>query len=370
VHTSTETELNRAAAEGFAARYGRPPAAVAFAPGRVNLMGEHTDYNGGVVLPMPLGLGVSVALGTGDIPGEIRFASAAFEAEETRRVEEASTGAWSDYVLGALKALAEPEIAAAGLCVFVASNLPVGAGLSSSAAVEIGTLRAAAALFGKPVDPVDFALRARKVENEFVGMPCGIMDQFTVSVGVPGNGLFLDTRTLEYHPAPLPDGHSFLVIHSGVSHRLTESGYATRVAECKAACEALGVEMLSDLGPDDLARIDALAEPLNRRARHIVTDNRLTREGFAALKAGDANMFGQLMVESHATERDNYEITVPETDAMVEAAVADGALGARQTGGGFGGAIVVLVADAEVDGFTDRFARAFPGTRLLAVTSA
>lgn len=368
MHTSTETDLNRTASDGFQARFGRAPAVVAFAPGRVNLMGEHTDYNGGYVLPMPLELGVSVALGPGDVPGQIRFASAAFEAEEIRSVDETATGAWSDYVLGALKALVAPEIAEAGLCVFVASNLPVGAGLSSSAAVEIGTLRAAATMFAKPADPVDFALKARAVENAFVGMPCGIMDQFAVSVGAPGNALFLDTRTLEYHPAPLPEGHSFLVIHSGVSHQLTNSGYATRVAECKAACAALGVEMLSDLGEGDLARIDAIPEPLNRRARHIVTDNRLTREGIAALEAGDAAAFGRLMVESHATERDNYEITVPETDALVAAAVADGALGARQTGGGFGGAIVVLVADDAVDAFSARLAAAFPATRLLAVT--
>ena len=368
MHTSTETELNRTAAAGYTRRFGRVPIAVAFAPGRVNLLGEHTDYNGGVVLPMPLGLGVSVALGPGDAIGEIRFASAAFAAEETRRVDEAATGAWSDYLLGALKMLVEPQIADAGLTVFVASNLPLGAGLSSSAAVEVATLRAAAAGFDKPVDPVDLALIARAVENDFVGMPCGIMDQFAVSVGTPGNALFLDTRTLAHRPAPLPAGSSFLVIHSGVSHQLTDSGYATRVAECNAACAALGVEMLSDLGPQDLARIDAIAAPLNRRARHVVTDNRLTRAGLKALEAGDAAAFGALMTESHASERDNYQITVPETDAMVEAAVADGALGARQTGGGFGGSIVVLVADPEVEGFTARFAGAFPETRLLAVT--
>lgn len=367
---TSETALKNAAIAAFKTAFGAAAEAVAFAPGRVNLLGEHTDYNGGYVLPMPLGLGVAIAIGRGGAPGHVHLVSDQFAEGERRRIDEPAIGAWSDYILGSLQAIARAEIAETGLRVVVTGNLPVGAGLSSSAAVEVCTLRVAAGLFEKAVDPVAMAKMARAVENDFVGMPCGIMDQFAVSVGRPGNALFLDTRKLEYHPAPLPDGHSFLVIHSGVSHRLTESGYATRVAECKAACEALGVEMLSDLVPEDLARIDALAEPLNRRARHIVTDNRLTREGFAALRAGDANTFGQLMVESHATERDNYEITVPETDAMVEAAVADGALGARQTGGGFGGAIVVLVADAEVDGFTDRFARAFPGTRLLAVTSA
>jgi len=366
MHTSTEHDLIRAAKDGYARQYGAAPEVVRFAPGRVNLLGEHTDYNGGFVLPMPLGLGVAIALGRGGAPGELRITSGEFEGEALRRASETATGAWSDYVLGGLKALVEDELAQTGLMVFVDGNLPVGAGLSSSAAVEVCTIRAAAELFGRNVDPVDLAVMARKVENDFVGMPCGIMDQFSISVGAPGSALFLDTRTLEHHPAPLPDGYNFLVIHSGVSHQLTDSGYATRVAECKAACAALGVEMLSDLTVDDLARIDAIAEPLNRRARHIVTDNRLTREGLAALEAGDAEAFGRLMIESHATERDNYEITVPETDAQVEAAVALGALGARQTGGGFGGAIVVLVAEAEVERFCNEFQDRFPATRVLA----
>jgi len=368
MHTSTEDDLIRVAREGYEKHYGSAPEVVRFAPGRVNLLGEHTDYNGGFVLPMPLGLGVAIAIGRGGAPGDIRISSGEFEGVALRHGNEAATGDWSDYVLGGLEALVEDELDEAGLMVFVHGNLPVGAGLSSSAAVEVCTIRAAAELFGISLDPVDLALMARKVENEFVGMPCGIMDQFTVSVGAPGSALFLDTRTLVHHPAPLPDGHSFLVIHSGVSHQLTDSGYATRVAECRAACAALGVALLSDLGVEDLPRIDAIPEPLNRRARHIVTDNRLTREGLAALEAGDAETFGRLMIESHATERDNYEITVPETDAQVEAAVEMGALGARQTGGGFGGAIVVLVAESDVDGFCAEFQKRFPATRILAVT--
>lgn len=366
-----ETSQNRLASEAraaYAARFGTAPDAVAWAPGRVNLLGEHTDYNGGCVLPMPLALGTAVALGPGDAPGVLNLASGDFEGGVSRRADETASGHWSDYLLGSLVAGGAGAVAATGLNAVVVSDLPVGSGLSSSAAIEIASLRALAALTGTALDPVEAAITARAVENGFIGMPCGIMDQFAVSVGTPGSALFLDTRTLAHEPAPLPSGHSFIVIHSGVSHKLAESGYATRVAECKAACAALGVALLSDLGPDDLGRVEALDDPLDRRARHIITDNRLTREGVAALAAGDAVRFGALMVESHATERDNYEITVAETDAMVEAAVAAGALGARQTGGGFGGSIVVLATDASAAAVGAAITTAFPAARILAVT--
>ena len=361
--------LTRDVSRAFEAHFGTAPEVVECAPGRVNLLGEHTDYNGGFVLPMALkGLGVAIAAGRGDVPGVIEAWSDTFHEAETRHVDEDRAGRWSDYILGCVKAVAAEAVAATGLRIVVITTLPLGAGLSSSAALEVATIRAVTRLFGREMDPVGIALAARAVENGFVGMPCGIMDQFASSMGEPGTALFLDTRTLDYAPAPALAGHSFVVVDSGVSHQLTDSGYRTRVAECEAACAALGVELLSDLGADDLARIDAIAPPLDRRARHIVTDNRLTREGLAALEAGDAETFGRLMIESHASERDNYEITVPETDALAAAALEQGALGARQTGGGFGGSVVALVPDATVDAWcaaiTARFARA----RVLAVT--
>ncbi len=365
---STETELKQQVKDSFTRIYGSAPEVTAFAPGRVNLLGEHTDYNGGFVLPMPLGIGVAMAVSRGEAPGTLRLGSTEFASEDVRRIDEQASGAWSDYVLGAFAAIVAREIAETGLRVMIASNLPLGAGLSSSAAVEVCTLRTAAALFGLPADPVDFALKARAVENDFVGLPCGIMDQFAVSVGAPGHALFLDTRTLDHRPAPIPQGHAVVVIHSGVRHRLTDSGYTTRVAECKAACEALGVPLLSDLDTDALPRIDALPVPLNRRARHVITDNRLTKQGLAALEAGNARAFGRLMIESHATERDNYEITVPETDALAEGCLAAGALGARQTGGGFGGSVVALVPEDKIATFCDTIQARFPDTRVLAVS--
>lgn len=363
-----EPALMAQAAAAFQALYGAPPETVAFAPGRVNLLGEHTDYNGGYVLPMPLALGTAVACGRGGAPGSLRIASDSFDGEETRAISETASGAWSDYVLGSMKALAAEGIAADGVQALIASNLPVGAGLSSSAAIEVATLRAAGALVGKTLDPVELATVARSVEKDFVGMPCGIMDQFAVSVGTTGNALFLDTRRLKHQPAPLPEGYRFLVIHSGVSHKLTDDGYATRVAECTAACAALDVEMLSDLGTSDLPRIAQIEAPLNKRARHIVTENQRVLDAVDALSQGDAAHFARLMNESHDSQRDDYDVSVAEVDELVAGATAAGALGARLTGGGFGGSIVALVAGDRVKEVGDQIASGFPRSRLLAVT--
>ncbi len=363
------TEPLAAVAQAYESHFGTAPEVVASAPGRVNLLGEHTDYNGGYVLPIALNdLGVAIALGRGGNPGEVAAWSDTFHAAETRNIDEARAGRWSDYLLGCVQAVARDEVARSGLQAALVTTLPLGAGLSSSAALEVASFRGLNQLIGREMDPVALAVAARRVENEFVGVPCGIMDQFSISVGEPGQALFLNTRTLEHIPAPSLPGHRFVVIHSGVSHQLTDDGYATRVRECNAACAALGVELLSDLGPDDLDRVNAIAEPMNRRARHIITDNRLTQEGVAALKAGDAASFGQLMVASHASERDDFQITVPETDALAGAALEAGALGARQTGGGWGGSVVALVPEAQVEKFCAVITGAFPQARVLAIT--
>ncbi|WP_068111453.1 galactokinase [Tropicimonas marinistellae] len=365
----SDEALSTRVADAYEAYFGTAPEVATSAPGRVNLLGEHTDYNGGAVLPMALrGLGVGIAIGRGPEPGVLTAYSDTFHDAETRRIDESAAGRWSDYVLGSLKSVAEADVAETGARIALITTLPMGAGLSSSAALEVACLRAASTLFQRPMSAVDIAVRARAVENGFVGMPCGIMDQFAVSVGKPGEALFLDTRTLEHAPAPALPGHRFVVVHSGVSHQLTEDGYATRVAECAAACDALGVEMLSDLGTDDLDRLTGLSPVLERRARHVITDNQRARDGLAALKNGDAPAFAQLMIDSHASERDDFEITVPETDALAAMALEFGALGARQTGGGWGGAVVALVPDANVATFGEAVTARFPDARVLAIT--
>ncbi len=362
------SELLESVKRAHAETYGREAETTAYAPGRVNLLGEHTDYNGGFVLPMPLSLGTAVAISKNDTEGLIEISSSAFEGTAKRSLSESPSGHWSDYVLGSLIHLLDGREVTTGLSVMVATNLPVGSGLSSSAALEVATMRAICKLFDIELSPVDIAILARKAENQFMGMPCGIMDQFSVSVGTPGSAVALDTRTLEYKPASLPDTHHVVVTHSGVGHKLTDGGYEQRVAECNAACEQLGVELLSDLGTDDLARISALPDPLGARARHIVTENARVKSGVEALAAGDTQLFSKLMIESHISQSDDYAVSLPEIDALVEGAIAAGASGARLTGGGFGGSIVALVEKGKFDDWRKAINSGFPEARIIAIT--
>ena len=363
-----KTELIERVKDAHLEIYGTAAAVTAYAPGRVNLLGEHTDYNGGFVLPMPLSLGTAIAISRSDAAGQVDIASSAFDGKATRNLTDTPTGHWSDYVLGSLVHFLDGRELTTGLSIMVASNLPVGSGLSSSAALEVATMRAMCELLDIKLSPVDIAILARKAEDQFMGMPCGIMDQFSVSVGTPGSAVALDTRTLEYKPASLPETHHVVVTHSGVGHKLTDGGYEQRVAECNAACEQLGVELLSDLETSDLARISALPEPLGARARHIVTENARVKDGVEALAAGDTEKFCSLMNDSHNSQRDDYAVSLPEIDLLVEGAIAAGASGARLTGGGFGGSIVSLVEKGKLDEWRSNIAQNFPAARIIAIT--
>lgn len=358
------------AAHAYHTRFGQAPLAVAWAPGRVNLLGEHTDYNGGAVLPMALWLGTAVALGTGPTPGAVRLASTAFAQTVTRRVGAPPSGDWADHLFASVLVGAADLATVQGLTVCAASHLPVGAGLSSSAAIQVAGLRACAMMLGVAPDPVQTAKRAHGVETGYVGVPCGIMDQFTASVGTPGEALFLETLSLENRPAKLPAGHSIIIVHSGVTHRLVHSDYTTRVRECAAACRALNVACLSDLSLADFPRIAALPDPLAQRARNVITENVRTRAGQRALASGDAATFGRLLAESHASARDNYKITIPRTDAIATAMMAAGALGARQTGGGWGGCVIALAHARAITAASAAALRACPEAKVLGVLRA
>ena len=226
--------------------------------------------------------------------------------------------------------------------------MPLGSGLSSSAALEVAVLRALRALFGLALDDVRLAQLGQRAENDFVGAPVGVMDQMAASLADDHTALFLDTRTLQYEQVPLPAGGALVVINSGVAHNHASGDYRTRRAECEQAAAALGVPQLRDLGLANLPRVASLPEPIARRARHVITEDERVLESVAAMKAGDLRRLGELFAASHASQRDDFEVSVPEIDLLVDLASREsGVFGARLTGGGFGGSIVALV-DADV----------------------
>ncbi len=329
----------------FLNHFGVQPAAVGQAPARANLLGEHTDYNDGFVLPTPLPYVTTVSVGPGARAGMIEAHAARFGETRMRPMDSGPAGDWLDYPLGCVRVLMEAGASVPALRLTIESDVPMGAGVSSSAALEVATLRALRSWLALPLDDLALAGLGRQAESAYVGMPCGIMDQMVSALGAPGQALFLDTRTLEHRLIALPASHRLAVAHSGVTHRLTDGGYRQRRSECQQAAAALGVLSLRDVDMGDPARVEALPEPLNRRARHVLTENRRVLDGVAALERGDAAAFGRLMVESHRSQQHDYDVSVPAVDALVDAALRHGAAGARLTGGGFGGCIIALVED-------------------------
>ncbi len=329
----------------FERAFGRTPDVLERAPGRVNLIGEHTDYSGGFVLPMaiPQRTEIALARATGG-DGVCRVVSANHGGRAPAMFEigrEERTGTWIDYVQGVVKALRETGVLVPAFDAAVASDVPIGAGLSSSAALEVALLRGLRALVGFPLDDVTIAQLGRKAENELVGAPVGIMDQMASSLADATTALFLDTRTLAYERVPLPDDTEILVIDSGVAHDHAAGDYRTRRSEVERAAAALGVKELRDI--DDPAVAGALKEPIGRRARHVVSENARVLAAVRAMREGDLPALGKLMDASHASLRDDFQVTVPDVDRLVALAQGDPeVIGARMTGGGFGGAIVAL----------------------------
>ena len=345
----------------FNEHYGEEPASTGFVPGRVNLIGEHTDYNGGAVLPTALPLGTTVALSP-RTDGRVRVASGLFGTVE-RAVDEAASGHGSDYALGAVRearSLGWLE----GADIAVASTLPAGAGLSSSASLLVNILKRARDAAGARMDDAEVAHAARRVETDFIGVPCGIMDQMAVALAAPGRALFLDTHTLDRELIDLPGDPAVVVLHSGVERELSDGRYRERARECAAIKSALGRD---DICRADPAAVDTLDDPvLRRRLRHCITEHARTVAAAAALRAGDHAALGMLMTESHASMRDDFAISTPEIDALVASCRAEGALGARMTGGGFGGCIVALVPDDERESWTHRVLARHPEARHVA----
>ncbi len=341
-----ETQTDRDALDqDFIHLFGRPPLVTADAPGRVNLIGEHTDYSGGFVLPVAIPQRTRVELAPRD-DQRVRAWSANVkhkQIEEYELGDEEEQHRWIDYVQGITWVLRISGFHIGGFDLRIESDIPLGGGLSSSAALEVALLRALREAFGLQIDDVALALAGQKAENDFVGAPVGIMDQMAASLADERRALFLDTRHLRFERVPLPEGIDLVVIDSGISHRHAGGEYRIRRQECEKAAELLSFPQLRDLEIQDLWRLAALPEPLDRRARHVITENARVRAAVSAMQENDLERLGKLLYLSHQSLRDDFEVSVPEIDLLVDLAGKEpDVYGARITGGGFGGAVVVL----------------------------
>jgi galactokinase len=343
---------------------------VFFAPGRVNLIGEHLDYNGGLVFPAALTLGTwAVVRPRSD--GVLRFASTRFPEIACCRTDQLSFDAghgFANYPKGALWALQSAGLPVVGADFLFASNLPSGSGLSSSAAIEVVTAAAMAALTSTRIEPSQLALLAQRAENEFVGVQCGIMDQFAVAAGREGHAMLLDCATLQCEWVPLRLGDARIVVSDTHQVRgLADSAYNQRRRECEAALAALrrvrpGLRTLAEVLPEAFADLEsAIEDPtVRKRARHVVTEQARVKAAARCVAAGDVGGFGALLNQSHESLRDDYEVTGPALDALAEAAwTAPGCYGSRMTGAGFGGCTISLVAADKLEEFQVHVAQEF-----------
>lgn len=358
--------VSRAAiSEKFAALTGRT-GRVFSAPGRVNLIGEHTDYNDGFVLPMALGQRTWVAAAPRD-DGRVRCWSTSYVDQQLDPVEIVFTiddqlrpvADWANHIRGMVACLRREEYRIGGADLLIVSDLPIGAGLSSSAALEVVVGYALLSMAGEPIDLVDLALAAQRAEQEFAGTRCGIMDQYVACLGVEKHALLIDCRSLEYRAVPFDLAEARVVIcNSMVRHELATGEYNVRRAECEEGVRRLaahlpGIVALRDVEPEDFDLYAGTLPPVvQRRCNHVITEIARTVAAVHALERGDLAGFGELMYASHHSLRVDYEVSCPELDLLVEiAAECPGVYGSRMTGGGFGGSTVSLVASNQLEPF-------------------
>ncbi|MCC2593076.1 galactokinase [Tessaracoccus sp. OS52] len=342
---------------------GADPEGLWFAPGRVNLIGEHTDYNDGFVLPFALAQRAVVAAGRRD-DGLVVMHSVELDDTVTVGIDDLSPGAdgWSAYLAGVVWALRESGHEVGGVTLALTSDVPLGAGLSSSAAIECAVVAAMVDLFGLEIEPIDRAKLARLAENAYVGAPTGLLDQAASTLCRADAGLFLDCRSLEGSLVPLPmteQGLEVLVLDTKTPHSHVDGEYGARRATCEAAAAKLGLPALRDITDLDAALAELDDEVMRKRVRHVVTENARTEEAFRVATGGRLADLAGLLDASHESMRLDYEITVPTVDLAVETARSAGALGARMTGGGFGGCIIALCHLGAGDGIGQEIAKAF-----------
>jgi len=369
------TPLTARVASVFESTFGEPAPLMVQAPGRVNLIGEHTDYNDGLVLPCAIDYRTVIAARLRD-DKVVHVVAADYDnaADEFRLdapIERLDQPMWANYVRGMVQdllAYADKQgFPMQGMDMVIAGDVPQGAGLSSSASlmVAIGTLFAALPGFDK-LTPIDIALAAQRAENEFVGTKCGNMDQISSACGKQDHALMIDCRSLEVKPVPIPEGAAIMIFHSHVERGLVDSEYNTRREQCEAAARHFGVPALRDIDMTVLEQRGAELDPMTlRRARHVVTENDRVLAASEALAAGDLARMGELMAASHASMRDDFEITVPLIDQLVD--IVKGAIGnrggVRMTGGGFGGCVVALVPQDLVEAAETAVERDYRGPK-------
>jgi galactokinase len=358
--TGDLAQVVESAATTFAARFGRRPRWIAAAPGRVNLIGEHIDYNDGFVLPMAIERYCVIAADANANAGDTATVFSAATNEDasvsiTSPSPHEKRGHWSNYFAGVVAGCLEHGMRAASFDAVVESTVPVGGGLSSSASFEVATATLFEAMSGTTLDPAAKALLCQQAEHKFAGVPCGIMDQFASTMCQADHLMLLDCRSREIEQIPFVDPNiSVLIINSNVKHELSGGEYAERRGQCESAAKKLGLTSLRNVTIDSLTANQAKLEMVElRRARHAVTEISRTVEAAEALKAGKWSKVGQFMYASHESLRDDFEVSCSELDLLVDIArkvgSAGGVFGSRMTGGGFGGCTVSLVATGRAD---------------------
>lgn len=357
------SDLHSTVQKAFRDRFGAEPACISRAPGRVNIIGEHTDYNDGFVLPAAIDRAIFLAgrLRTDNV---VNIQSLDYRSDATFTLDQLrddSLPPWTRLLRGVVWILREQGHPLRGLDFAIAGDVPGGAGFSSSAAVEVAFFEMVSALLNVPMTQEQKALLGVEVEHRFIGIRTGVMDQMISALGKAGHALLIDCRSLENTPVPIPNGVTLMALDTGKRRQLVESEYGKRREQCEEAARTLGVRALRDLTPEQLAaNADKLPEVIARRASHVVNENVRTLAAVEALRSGDLQSVGRLLNESHASLRDLYEVSIDELDIMAELAQnTEGCYGARMMGGGFGGAVIALVQDSAAAQLAEEVSQAY-----------
>lgn len=360
MNSGTDTGLSQANTL-FESYFGYKASHHSQAPGRVNLIGDHTDYIDGFVFPAALSLKTSFSFAKNN-SNQVTAVSSGVGSETVFELNGSQVEDWGKYLAGVAWAFTEAGHTLSGLDIAIHSNVPTGSGLSSSAAIEVAAARAWRKIDNLDISDVELALLCKKAENDYVGIPCGILDQFACSVPDIGQAVVLDCKSLDYEVVSIPSEWLFVVINSNAQHNHDDSGYETRVKECQAIAEALGLEGLKglrNLQADDAGKLSDAT--LQKRARHLFSENARVELAKTAMQSADAKHFGELMTESHISLRDDYQTSADAPDELMDACISfEGCYGSRITGGGFGGCVVSLINKKDKDAFVKHVLAQFP----------